>query len=135
MISFFSLFLIGLFSYSQPKSLQDMKGLWEFGGEEKTGAYLEIVDSSTIFLNYMGERKKLSDCRIDFSKSPAWFDFSTQDSASVIHVKTLLEIVNDNTIKWQLFVDEERPAYFSSSKGETYYLKKTNNSVPTMVRN
>jgi hypothetical protein len=125
----------GLFSYGQPKSIQGMQGRWEFGGEENSGAYLEIIDSATIYLNYMGERKKLSDCRIDFSKSPAWFDFSTQDTASVVHIKTLLEIVNESTIKWQLFLDEERPAYFSASKGELYYLKKSNISAPTMVRN
>jgi hypothetical protein len=46
------------------------------------------------------------------------------DSASVVTVKSLIEIMNDNMIKWQLFVDEERTPYFSSSKGELYYLRK-----------
>ncbi|HEX6846413.1 MAG TPA: hypothetical protein VF144_05520, partial [Chitinophagaceae bacterium] len=70
------------------------------------------------------EKKKLTDYKIDFQKSPIWFDFSTSDSSSTVSVKTLLEIVNDSLIKWQLFVDEDRTVHFSSSKGELYYLRK-----------
>jgi len=50
-------------------------------------------------------------------------------------VKSILEILNDNMIKWQLFVDEERSPHFSSTKGEMFYLRKvkpvTNTGVVT----
>jgi len=72
----------------------------------------------------MGEKKKIIDYKIDFQKSPIWFDFSTGDSSTVVLVKSLLEIMNDNMIKWQLFVDEDRTDHFSSTKGELYYLRK-----------
>lgn len=110
----------------QQKKLQDLVGRWEIVGERENGASLEVIDSSTIILVYGGERKKIRDYSIDFTKSPIWFDFSTVgDSASMITVKSLIEIINNNMIKWQLFVDEERTPHFSSSKGELFFLRKT----------
>ncbi|HEX6848827.1 MAG TPA: hypothetical protein VF144_17705, partial [Chitinophagaceae bacterium] len=91
---------LGTASFSQQKQFKDLIGLWEIVGEQNDSASLEIIDSSTIILNYMGEKKKLTDYKIDFQKSPIWFDFSTSDSSSTVSVKTLLEIVNDSLIKW-----------------------------------
>ena len=107
------------------KKLNDLIGRWEIVGEQTDSASLEVIDSSTIILNYMGEKRKIIDYKIDFQKSPIWFDFSTGDSSSTVSVKSLLEIMNDSIIKWQLFVDEDRTDHFSSSKGELYYLRKT----------
>ena len=115
---------LGITAFSQQKKLKDLIGRWEIIGEQNVGATLEVIDSSTIVLVYMGEKKKIIDYKIDFEKSPIWFDFSTEDSVSTVAVQSLLEIVNDNMIKWQLFVDESRPAYFSSTKGDLFYLRK-----------
>lgn len=110
---------------SQVKKLKDITGAWNIAGEGNAGASLQIVDSSTIILTYLGETKTLFDCKIDFTKSPAWFDFSTKDNSQVLRVKSLLQVIGDDVIKWQLFIDEDRPNYFSSSKGELLYLKKS----------
>lgn len=110
---------------SQQKKMKDLIGRWEIFGDKDNSATLDVIDSSTIILTYNGEKKKLTDYSIDFTKSPIWFDFSTAgDSNSVVAVKSLIEIMNDNMIKWQLFIDEERTPYFSASKGELFYLKK-----------
>ena len=116
--------LLGTTGFGQQKTLKDIIGRWEIVGEQNDSASLEVIDSSTIILNYMGEKKRITDYKIDFQRSPIWFDFSTSDSSSVIVVKSLLEIMNDNLIKWQLFVDEDRTDHFSSTKGELYYLRK-----------
>ena len=114
----------GIQAFNQQKQLKDLIGRWEIVGEQSDSASLEIIDSSTIILNYMGERKKIIDYKIDFQRSPIWFDFSTGDSSSTVMVKSLLEVMNDSMIKWQLFVDEDRTEHFSSTKGELYYLRK-----------
>ena len=115
----------GIEAFNQQKQLKDLIGRWEIIGAQSDSASLEIIDSSTIILNYMGEKKRIIDYKIDFQKSPIWFDFSTSgDSSSVVLVKSLLEIMNDNMIKWQLFVDEDRTDHFSSTKGELFYLRK-----------
>ena len=122
---------LGTTGFGQQKKLKDLIGRWEIVGEQSDSACLEVIDSSTIILNYMGEKKRIVDYKIDFQKSPIWFDFSTGDSSSTVVVKSLLEIINDNMIKWQLFVDEERTDHFSSTKGELYYLRKAKPAIIT----
>ena len=123
----------GFNGFSQQKKLKDIVGRWEIVGEQNTGACLEVIDSSTMILIYNGEKRKITDYKIDFNRSPIWFDFSTGDSSSVVTVKSLLEIMNDNMIKWQLFVDEDRTAHFSSSKGELFYLRKATSATNAVV--
>jgi hypothetical protein len=125
----------GTQAFNQQKQFKDLIGRWEIVGEQSDGASLELIDSSTIILNYMGEKKKIVDYKIDFQKAPIWFDFSTGDSSSTVVVKSLLEIINDSMIKWQLFVDEERTEHFSSSKGELYYLRKAKPATITAIVN
>jgi hypothetical protein len=125
----------GTEAFNQQKQLKDLIGRWEIVGEQSDSASLEIIDSSTIILNYMGERKKIIEYKIDFQRSPIWFDFSTGDSSSTVMVKSLLEVMNDNMIKWQLFVDEDRTEHFSSTKGELYYLRKTKPAAITAMVN
>ena len=126
--------IIALNGFSQ-KNFKDLIGRWEIMDQQGSNATLEIIDTSSILLSYNGEKKKIIDYKIDFTKSPIWFDFSTSDSNSVVTVKSILEILNDNMIKWQLFVDEERSPHFSSTKGEMFYLRKvkpvTNTGVVT----
>ena len=132
---FFVLMILftGTEAFNQQKQLKDLIGRWEIVGEQSDSASLEIIDSSTIILNYMGERKKIIEYKIDFQRSPIWFDFSTGDSSSTVVVKSLLEIMNDSMIKWQLFVDEDRTDHFSSTKGELYYLRKAKPSIGTAI--
>ena len=112
-------------AFGQQKQFKDLVGRWEIVGEQEDSASLEVIDSSTIILSFMGEKKRIIDYKIDFQRSPIWFDFSTSgDSSSIVLVKSILEIMNDNMIKWQLFVDEDRTDHFSSTKGELYYLRK-----------
>ena len=125
----------GIEAFNQQKQLKDLIGRWEIVGEQSDSASLEIIDSSTIILNYMGERKKIFEYKIDFQRSPIWFDFSTGDSSSTVMVKSLLEVMNDSMIKWQLFVDEDRTEHFSSTKGELYYLRKAKPAVITAMVN
>jgi len=125
----------GIEAFNQQKQLKDLIGRWEIIGEQSDSASLEIIDSSTIILNYMGERKKIIEYKIDFQRSPIWFDFSTGDSSSTVMVKSLLEVMNDSMIKWQLFVDEDRTEHFSSTKGELYYLRKAKPAVITAMVN
>ena len=104
---------------------QDIIGNWEIIGEGDVGAGLQVIDSNTIILTYMGETRKLTDYKMDLSKSPCWFDFWAEDSSSVIQVKSILKKEGTDMIKWQLFIDEERSPHFTSNKGELLYLRRT----------
>ena len=129
----FGILFAGIQAFNQQKQFKDLIGRWEIVGEKDDSACLDIIDSSTIILSYMGEKKKIVDYKIDFQRSPIWFDFSAGDSSSTFFVKSLLEIMNDNMIKWQLFLDEDRTDHFSSSKGELYYLRKARPVISTAI--
>ncbi len=118
---------------AQARSFKDLIGKWEISGEEE-GASLEIIDSSNIYLTYGGERKKVMSYTFDLSKAPGWFDFSIQDSAGVFHVKSLFQVFGDNAMKWQIFLDDDRTSYFSSTKGELMYLKKRPIAVTAVAK-
>ena len=111
-------------SFGQAKKFQSMVGLWEMIGEQESGGGLQIKDSSTISIRFMGEEKTILRYNIDFSKSPIWFDFSCKDTATVSNFKSLIEFVGDDTLKWQIFTDGERADHFTSRSGELFYLKR-----------
>ena len=123
----------GTQAFNQQKQFKELVGRWEIVGEKNDSACLDIIDSATIILSYMGEKRKILDYKIDFQRSPIWFDFTTGDSSSSVVVKSLLEIINDGMIKWQLFVDEDRTDHFSSTRGELYYLRKARPSVTSSI--
>lgn len=110
-----------------------MVGSWEIIGEQDSGGGLEVIDSTTILIRFMGEEKKLIQYKIDFSKSPYWFDFTAKDTTSVSNFKSLLEFVGDDMLKWQVFVDEERADHFTSRSGELFYLKRTNPKPASVI--
>jgi hypothetical protein len=130
-ILFAGILLLGSIVNAQTTKLKDIAGKWEVVGEQN--ATLNIIDSSTIEFTYMGERKTITDYKADFSKTPCWLDFSASDSSGVLQVKSLVQKVGDDILKWQLFVDEERAQHFTTGKGEMYYLKKAKPSTSAIA--
>lgn len=118
------LFLLSVSGYGQNSKFKDIAGKWQVVGDPKADATLSIIDSSTIEFSYMGEKKTISNYTIDYSKSPYWLDFTASDSSASFQVKSILQKVGDDVLKWQLFIDEDRSPYFTASKGEVFYLKK-----------
>lgn len=115
------LFLMaGVVNAQKKYDFENLKGSWR----NSNGAGLDIVDSNTIYLVYGEQKKQVSKSRVDFSKSPVWFDLAVQDSSNLIKMKSLLLFVNDNLLQWQVFESETRPAYFSSGKGDMLFLKR-----------
>lgn len=120
------LLLSSLFFYlntiAQDKSIQSLVGIWETITSE--GGGLEIKDSSEIFLVYGGQKKKIVNYKADFSKTPTRFDFTVQDSTQNLSLKSLLQFVNEDLIKWQVFEGNDAPMHFASSGSEILYLRR-----------
>jgi hypothetical protein len=129
----FAIFLVSNGIQAQTKNLSEIGGKWEVVGNKT--ASLTILDSATIELTYMGDKKTIQGYQIDFSKSPYWLDFSASDSNSTFHVKSLVQKVGDDVLKWQLFIDEERSPHFTSGKGEIMYLKKARPAAAPVASN
>src|SRR5687767_3038069 len=99
-------------------------GKWEVVDSENRGMGLEIKDSTEIYIVYGEEKKRVSSFKADFSRSPAWFDFTVKDSTDVIQLKTLINLVNDDLVQWQLFDGPTRPDRFTEKEGEIVYMRR-----------
>jgi hypothetical protein len=113
-------FCLGASLYAQKHSLQNLIGRWE----SEEGGGIEVMDSAHIFMVYGNEKKPISSYQADFSHSPAWFDFSIVDSGQTITMKSLMQFVNRDEVKWQVFDDGTRPVNFTIGKGEIVYLRR-----------
>jgi hypothetical protein len=111
---------IGQAVTAQQVSWKDLQGRWE----TPDGAGIEIVDSSRIYLVYGSQKKAINQFQVDFSKSPAQFDFIVKDSTQTVSMKSILVLINDDILKWQVFETEDHPAHFTSNEGELVYLRR-----------
>ena len=107
-------------AFAQSIDLPALKGKWL----NKYGAGIEISGSSQMYVVYAGEKREIVSYEADFSKSPAWFDFTVKHNDKVVKLKSLIYLLEDDLLKWQIFESESRPAYFTLDKGETLYLKR-----------
>ncbi|HEV7330319.1 MAG TPA: hypothetical protein VGN63_04705 [Flavisolibacter sp.] len=106
-------------------NFENLKGSWR----NSKGAGLDIVDSNTIYIVYGEQKRKVTDSRADFSKSPVWLDLAVKDSSQVVTLKSLLLFVSDDLIQWQVFDSETRPAYFSMDRGDMFFLKRVSEMI------
>ena len=111
---------------AQSRSIQHLIGKWEAVDSENSSGGMEVIDSNKINLVYGQEKKAISSFKIDFSKSPAPFDFTIKDSTETKNLKSLLQFVNDDLIQWQVFESDIRPAHFTQSGGQMVYLRRKN---------
>ena len=128
MKTFIVVMLLGLFSFNnvsaQSRDIQQLIGKWEAVDSENQKGGLEVVDSSTIYLVFGTEKKRIASYKADFTKSPVWFDFVIKDESNTLQLKSLILFVNDDLIQWQVSESDVRPANFSQTNGEMMYLRR-----------
>jgi len=128
MKTFIVVMLLGLFSFNnlsaQTRDIRQLIGKWEAVDSENQKGGLEVVDSSTIYLVYGTEKKRIASYKADFTKSPVWFDFVIKDESNTLQLKSLILFVNDDLIQWQVSEGDVRPANFSQTNGEMMYLRR-----------
>lgn len=118
-----SLFLGLMLSFNglraQQRSIADLTGRWE--SPDGTTGSIEFIDGGRVIVSISGLQVPATNYVIDFSKDPIWFDvYVTQNRT----VKGLLQFVDDNTIKWQVFPDTDRPNDFTDSSTPAITLKR-----------
>jgi hypothetical protein len=95
---------------AQQHTVSDLAGRWE-SADGTTGS-IEFIEGSKAVVSISGLQIPATSYNIDFSKDPAWFDVFVTPSRPV---KGLLQFVDDNTIKWQIFLDNDRPMDFNDA--------------------
>ncbi len=109
-----------LVSSAQKYGFENLAGTWR----NSKGAGLDVVDSNTVYIVHGGQRMRAVARLSDFSKNPVWLNLLVKDSSHVFTLKSLLLFVNDNTLQWQLFDSDTKPANYRYDKGDMLFLKK-----------
>jgi len=113
MKSFVALFLgFLLLAKCQPAMAQhtvaDLAGRWE-NSDGNTGT-IEFMEGSKVSVSVNGIQVPAAAYTVDFSRNPVWFDVVVAPGKTV---KGLLEFEDEDTIKWQIFLNLDRGYDFS----------------------
>ena len=115
--------IFSVMAMAQQKFPNQLIGQWE-GLQKDASSGLEFTGTDSVYLFYNNEKKLATQVQLDASKNPIWFDFTIDDGTEQIQIKSLLIVFNDDLLKWQVFTQEARPAYFTENGGETMFLRR-----------
>ena len=120
------LFALTQLAVGQTMSYKNLMGKWEGeDGKNQTGS-LEFIDSSKMAMSMMGSAPRSLMYNIDFTKTPAAMDLYRDPTKKGMALKCLIQLVDVNTLKWQVFPDGQRPDKFDEdSPGTLIVLKRT----------
>jgi hypothetical protein len=120
--------LLALFLYTtaaaQPRTISSLTGTWLAVDADNASGGIQVIDSAKMFLIYGDQKKPITSYKLDFSKSPAWFDFTVQDGQQNIQLKSLIQFINDDLLQWQVFEGTTRPVHFANEAGDVLYLRR-----------
>ena len=120
-------------SYSQNKNIQALVGMWECTDQQNDQGSLEILDSSKIFISYMGEKKEVLNYKIDFSKTPYWFSLTLKDKDQTINIKSFLYFVDDNNVKWEIFLADASGNNMLDNSSEVVMLRRKSTATASRL--
>ena len=105
---------------SNQRNFNDLIGSWR----NKNGFGIDVLDSATIYLVRGGNHKLAALLNADFSSNPLWLDLSLKESGKVTNLKSLLVFITDDTVQWQLYDTEAKPAGLRSDNRNTLFLRR-----------
>jgi hypothetical protein len=118
-VSLCLLFMAGQNCNGQLRSVADLAGRW-VSSEGITGS-LEFIEGSKVIANVSGMEVPPTTYILDFSRDPIWFDVFVAQGRTV---KGLLQFIDDDTIKWQVILDGDRPNDFTDGPPGPMILKR-----------
>lgn len=117
------LFAVMLFSVSdsigQPRSSKDLLGIWS-GSQLR----VEFIDNSKVSVILPGGKQQIGNYRGDFFHTPVLLEMSFNDGGGKVEFKCLVEQVQYNQLRWQVFDKTDTPKKFT---GSAYLLTRVKN--------
>lgn len=104
-----TLFTLASFDQEKPTA-KDLIGKWEGKDESDKMGSIEFIDSVHVVFIVDGETSPRLTYKVDFSKSPGWFDITMNTTEGQQTMKCLLEFVNKDKIKWTTAFGDTRPS-------------------------
>jgi hypothetical protein len=121
----FALYLIIAFIACAPhisnaqKTISDLAGKWESTDGATTGS-IEFLEGSQVQAIINGMQIPPTNYTIDFARTPIWFDVNVAGKM----VKGLLDFIDDDTVKYQVFLSGNRSYDFTESENDPIMVMK-----------
>jgi hypothetical protein len=101
------------------KTISDLAGKWESTDGTTTGS-IEFLEGSQVQAVINGLQIPPTNYTIDFARTPIWFDVNVAGKM----VKGLLDFIDDDTVKYQVFLSGNRSYDFTESENDPIMVMK-----------
>ena len=119
------LFGMAQLTTGQTLTYKNLLGKWAGTDERSQTGALEFLDSANMAMSMRGSAPRSLMYSIDYTKNPAAMDLYRDASRKGMALKCLIQLVDANTLKWQVFPDGQRPDKFDEdSPGTLIVLKR-----------
>jgi len=98
------------FTFGQQRSTQDLIGVWT-GNQTR----VEFIDNSNVSVIFTGNPKQFGTYTSDFLLDPATLVMSFKDGNKALGFKCLIQFLDNNTLKWEVFKTNDYPLGFSGA--------------------
>lgn len=107
---------------AQSKITDKLIGTWE--GIDSAQERGSIIIKSDGIMHLVLSPTESIECKyqIDTTKSPMYFDIIVEEEGEVRTMKSLVLFVDNDIIKWEIFLDRERTPNFTSEASEDIIL-------------
>lgn len=121
----FFLILLLFFELSRAQTGQ-LIGKWQAANKSADMGNIELKADKTGFLHIEGQTLVISEYSVDFSKRPVLIEMKTTVSDKEVKLYALVEFMDNNTIKWELFPPDSKnpPVQFSAEKADNQIVLK-----------
>jgi hypothetical protein len=100
-------------------------GKWEAKDSKGITGSINFIDSVNIIVTIPGQPLPRGTYTINTTKDPFWFDITIKQGKKNLIMKSLLKLINETTLKWQVFLDGNRPnSFIKETSNNTILLKK-----------
>lgn len=122
------LILIVLFSVHSVNAQQknnSIIGKWIGTDERSETGGIEFLNNKTAKLLMMGKEIPITEYKVDYSKNPIWVDLIVKRNGQTMTLFGLIEFIDSNTIRWEVFpMANKRPITFSGKNESTSIILK-----------
>lgn len=107
------------FVSGQSLSYKAFLGRWKGQDEKRQTGAIMFLDSLRLNLSFMGAGPMPMYYRMDLSSDPVKLDLYRDPARKGVALKSLIQLVDSNTIKWEVFPGGERPEKFVEGPAST----------------
>ena len=119
------LILLSVTLFAQKHTSKDLIGKWEGKDVRSEVGGLIFLANSKVILSMRGSNSPAMTYSADFTSNPIKIDLSlTAQNGTKMQMKGLLQFIDNNTLKFQVFPKGDRPANFDALSSQNVVMLK-----------